>query len=88
MNVWYRMLDVAGNQSAIGYKELDEQDDSLFRPARMTQPYSQFEGTTVLLCAIGPRAQQALQEAVAAEREFDPKHWDSDGYYVGPSKTQ
>lgn len=89
-NIWYRMLDIAGDQAEIGYKEPYEPDEFLFRSiskGQLPYPHDWFEGMEVLLCAIGLRDQQVLQEAVIAEREFNPKHWNSDGYYIGPSKS-
>jgi len=87
-NIWYRMLDIAGDQTVIGYKEEKELDDLLFKVVSygLLSSQSCLKGLEILLCAIGDRAQQALQEAVIAEREFDSMQWDIDGYYISPQK--
>lgn len=86
VNIWYRMLKEAGDQAEIGYRAPDAAPESLFTLASDCG-LARDVGPEVLLCAIGPTAQKALQEAVYAEKQFDSKQWDIDGYAVGPSKT-
>jgi hypothetical protein len=84
--LWHRMLDIAGGETEIGYKVAIGPTEGGFKLAAVGQiPYNIFDGQEVLLCAVGPKAQQALEEAVIVEQGFDPRHWDNEGYYLGPA---
>lgn len=90
-NIWSSMLEAAcafkisGQRGEIGYKVAQAPSRSLFRPAsRLALPYGPRSLTNdVLLCGIGPLAESALKEAVGTEHRFNPREWDTDGYYIG-----
>lgn len=94
-HIWSRMLEAAcvfrtsGQRGEIGYKEAHAPSRSLFRPAsKLGLPYGPRSlSNEVLLCGIGPLAESALKEAVGTEHQFNPREWDTDGYYIGPAQS-
>src|SRR5215208_3858422 len=69
LNIWYRMLNIAGDQATIAYKGAQEPDSLPFRLAsEKSAPYPGmwFESSEILLEALGPSALLALQEAITA----------------------
>jgi hypothetical protein len=85
--LWARMLEVAGEETEVVFKEAAEPVEGFFRLASFKQiPRQEFRGHEVLLCAVGPNAEQALLAALLTHENFDPAEWDEDGYYLGPSE--
>jgi hypothetical protein len=82
-NAWVQMRDSAGKHE-VAFKTVIASGESRFRPIRSVPlPVDDsifWPGPTVLLCGFSSEAATALQRAVEAIHQFNPKEWDLDGF--------